>query len=89
MPARIDIESPLFFTRVVSPRRAQVSFPPTSSALLFFNRQMKVVSLDDRSAACDFLGLTAAERTTADRVRSELEAEIGLSMRASERGSAG
>jgi hypothetical protein len=48
------------------------------SALSFFNRRMKIVGLEDREAAFEHLGLTQAERLTADRLRSELEAELGL-----------
>jgi hypothetical protein len=48
------------------------------TALLFFNRGMKVVALDERERAYDFLGLSGTERTTADRLRRELEAEIGV-----------
>lgn len=49
-----------------------------TAALLFFNRGMKVVALDERERAYDFLGLSGTERTTADRLRRELEAEIGI-----------
>jgi hypothetical protein len=49
-----------------------------TSALLFFNRNMKVVGLEEREAAYEFLSLSAQEREAADRVRKELEAELGL-----------
>jgi hypothetical protein len=49
-----------------------------TSALLFFNRNMKVFGLEDRSKAYEFLGLTGQERDTTNRVRRELEAELGL-----------
>jgi hypothetical protein len=49
-----------------------------ASALLFFNRQMKVVGMDERSAAFDFLALSASERDAADRLRIELERELGI-----------
>ena len=49
-----------------------------ATALLFFNRTMKVVGLDERERAYDFLSLSPAEREAADRVRRELEAEIDL-----------
>ncbi len=48
-----------------------------TSALLFFNRTMKVFGLEERNGAYDFLGLTRLERETADRIRSELEREVG------------
>lgn len=47
-----------------------------TTALLFFNRTMKVVGLDERKAAYDFLDLTLAEREAAERIRAELEAEL-------------
>ena len=49
-----------------------------TAALLFFNRSMRVFGLEERESAYDFLGLSAPERATADRVRRELEAELGL-----------
>lgn len=49
-----------------------------TAALLFFNRGMKVVGLDERERAYDFLTLSAPEREAADRLRREMEAEIGL-----------
>jgi hypothetical protein len=49
-----------------------------ASALLFFNRNMKVVGLEDSERAYEFLGLTAQERDTANRLRRELESELGL-----------
>lgn len=55
-----------------------------ASALLYFNRRMKVVGLGDRQSAYDFLGLSSDERTTADRARAELEAQLGLSIRSRE-----
>jgi hypothetical protein len=49
-----------------------------TAALLFFNRTMKVVGIDDREGAYAFLTLTRPERETADRIRAELEAALGL-----------
>jgi hypothetical protein len=49
-----------------------------AAALLFFNRSMKIFGLDERQAAYNFLGLSGAERESADRVRRELEAELDL-----------
>lgn len=49
-----------------------------TAALLFFNRSMKVFALDERGQAYDFLGLSSEERETANLVRAELEAELGL-----------
>jgi hypothetical protein len=49
-----------------------------TAALLFFNRRMKVVGLDETTRAYEFLDLTRAERDAADRVRAELETELGL-----------
>ncbi|MEI9953047.1 MAG: hypothetical protein WDO74_29725 [Pseudomonadota bacterium] len=49
-----------------------------TAALLFFNRNMKVVGLEERDRAYAFLGFSAQERDTADRLRRELEAEISL-----------
>ena len=49
-----------------------------TSALLFFNRGMKVVGLEERNRAYDFLSLSAPERDAADRLRRELETEIGI-----------
>jgi|KBSSwiStaDraftv2_1062776.scaffolds.fasta_scaffold2257354_1 hypothetical protein len=49
-----------------------------TAALLFFNRSMKVFGLEERKSAYDFLGLSVPERETAERVRRELEAELGL-----------
>ncbi|MEY2937070.1 MAG: hypothetical protein RL033_7819 [Pseudomonadota bacterium] len=49
------------------------------AALTFFNRRMKIVGLEDREAAFHHLGLSRAEREAAERMRSELEAELGLS----------
>jgi hypothetical protein len=49
-----------------------------TSALLFFNRNMKVVGLEERDRAYEFLGLSAEERDTANRLRKELEAELAL-----------
>ncbi len=49
-----------------------------TSALLFFNRNMKIVGLEDRDRAYDFLHLAPAERDAATRLRRELEAELDL-----------
>jgi hypothetical protein len=49
-----------------------------ATALLFFNRTMKVVGLEERTSAYEFLGLSGQERETAERVRRELESELGL-----------
>lgn len=49
-----------------------------TAALLFFNRSMKVFGLSERKSAYDFLSLSAQEREAADRIRKELEAELGL-----------
>lgn len=49
-----------------------------SSALPFFNRDMKVVGLGERDLAYEFLALTAQERDVAERLRKELELELGL-----------
>jgi len=49
-----------------------------ASALLFFNRNMKVVGLEERDSAYQFLEFSAQERDTANRLRKELEAELGL-----------
>jgi hypothetical protein len=49
-----------------------------AAALLFFNRTMKVVGLDERESAYDFLNLAAQERDAADRLRRELEAHVGI-----------
>lgn len=49
-----------------------------ATALLYFNRTMKVVGLDDRKQAYEFLGLSSDEREAADRLRVELETELGL-----------
>ncbi|HET7538994.1 MAG TPA: hypothetical protein VFK05_03955 [Polyangiaceae bacterium] len=49
-----------------------------TSALLFFNRNMKVVGLEERDLAYDFLGLSAQERDRVNELRKELEAELGL-----------
>lgn len=50
-----------------------------TTALLFFNRTMKVVGLDEPARAYDFLDLSRDERAVADRLRAELEAELGIS----------
>ncbi|HTQ04403.1 MAG TPA: hypothetical protein VMI54_11120 [Polyangiaceae bacterium] len=57
---------------------ASVLVRAITAALLFFNRTMKVVGLDETQRAYDFLDLSRDERTAADRVRAELEAELGL-----------
>jgi hypothetical protein len=49
-----------------------------TAALLFFNRNMKVVGLDERERAYDFLNLAAPEREAAERARRELEATVGI-----------
>ncbi|HKO51076.1 MAG TPA: hypothetical protein VJV79_25380 [Polyangiaceae bacterium] len=49
-----------------------------ATALLFFNRNMKVFGLEERDRAYEFLGFSAQERDTANRLRKELEAELGL-----------
>lgn len=49
-----------------------------TTALLFFNRNMKVVGLEERDSAYEFLGFSAEERETVDRLRKELESELGL-----------
>jgi hypothetical protein len=49
-----------------------------AAALLFFNRRLKVVGLDENAEAYSFLGLSAAERALADRVRRQCELELGL-----------
>lgn len=49
-----------------------------TAALLFFNRNMKVVGLDERERAYDFLNLSAPEREAAERARRELEATVGI-----------
>jgi len=49
-----------------------------TAALLFFNRTMKVVGIHDRDQAYDFLALHPEEREQADRLRAELELELGL-----------
>lgn len=49
-----------------------------ASALLFFNRTMKVVGLDETGRAYDFLDLSRDERDAANRLRAELEAELGV-----------
>jgi hypothetical protein len=49
-----------------------------AAALLFFNRTMKVVGIDERDRAYDFLGLHPDEREQADRLRAEVEHELGL-----------
>ena len=49
-----------------------------TAALLFFNRTMKVTGLEESKSAYDFLGLSGQERETADRLRRELETELGL-----------
>lgn len=48
------------------------------ATLQFFNRNMKVVGLDERQAAYDFLSLSGQEREAADRMRREMEGELGL-----------
>jgi hypothetical protein len=49
-----------------------------AAALVFFNRNLKVFGIDERKSAYDFLNLSGHERETADRVRRELETELGL-----------
>ncbi|HET9931274.1 MAG TPA: hypothetical protein VFQ35_11325 [Polyangiaceae bacterium] len=49
-----------------------------ASALLFFNRQMKVVGIDERELAYQFLGFSPDESRIADRLRAELELELGI-----------
>lgn len=49
-----------------------------TAALLYFNRSMKVVGLDDRERAYEFLNLSPQEREAADRARRELEATVGI-----------
>ncbi len=49
-----------------------------TAALLFFNRTMTVVGLDEAERAYDFLDLSRDERAAADRIRAELEAELGV-----------
>jgi hypothetical protein len=49
-----------------------------SRLLSFFNPRQKAVGLRAESAAFEFLDLTAEERTTAKRLRVELEAELEL-----------
>lgn len=49
-----------------------------TSTLLFFNRNMKVVGIDDREGAYAFLNLNPAERQTADKIRAELEVLLEL-----------
>lgn len=49
-----------------------------TTALLFFNRTMKVFGLDEQDAAGEFLGLSPEERELAGRARRELEADLGL-----------
>ena len=51
-----------------------------TSALLFFNRNMKVVGLHDDDDAFAFLGLAPEERTTLQKARKELEEELGLAV---------
>jgi hypothetical protein len=51
-----------------------------TAALLFFNRSMKVFSLEERKAAHDFLALSAEEREWVDRTRAELEHELGTGL---------
>lgn len=53
-------------------------------AISFINRSTKVVGLNDGDEAFTFLGLNAAERETAGRLRRELEAELGLTPKATE-----
>jgi hypothetical protein len=48
------------------------------SALLVFNRNMKVLGIEERKVAYDFLGLSAQEREAADRIRGDLEQELGV-----------
>ncbi len=49
-----------------------------TAALLFFNRTMKVVALDETARAYDFLQLSREERDAANRLRAELENELGI-----------
>ena len=49
-----------------------------ASALLFFNRTMKVFGLDEHKSAYDFLELTGEEREAADRIVAELEREVEM-----------
>jgi hypothetical protein len=49
-----------------------------TAALLFFNRTMKVVGLDESARAYDVLELSREERAAADRLRAELETELGI-----------
>lgn len=57
---------------------ASVVVRAITSALLFFNRNMKVVSLTESKQAYAFLGLSVKERNSADTVRRELERELGI-----------
>ena len=51
-------------------------------AMSFFNRQMKAFAMEDFDGACSYLGLSADERDRAQRMRSELTQELGLTGRA-------
>lgn len=50
-------------------------------AMFHFNRHLKVFGLADRKEAYHHLGLSDVEAELADRMRSELEAELGLAAR--------
>ena len=57
---------------------ASVVLRSLGTAFAFFNRQMKIVGIDEHDAACRYLGLSQEEAMRVRKLRSSLEQRLEL-----------